>query len=1191
MMDRFMRVIAFLVLVILTIATINRSSCNGDVVCINSEKQALLSFKQELKDPSNRLSSWDVEDDCCKWAGVVCDKLNGHVIELHLQNPNSTTPVVGKVHQSSALGGKIDPSLINLTRLNYLDLSQNDFGGIHIPRFIGSLANLHYLSLSGAGFGGTIPHQLGNLSSLRFLSLSGGGSYPGVKLSVVNLQWLSGLSRLERLDFSQVNLKKASHDWLQVINMLPSLVELNMSFCELHRVPPQLRHVNFSSLTLLDLSKNDFNSTIPGWISSLSSLVSLHLSSCGFGGLFPDGFCNLTSLKVLDLFQNDLNSSLPSWLFSLNGLVSLNLNSNGFQGPIPHGPWNLTSLRSFDVSQNELNSSLPNALFSLNDLLSLNLRQNGFEGPLPGSLWNMTSLRDLDLSENNFNSTIPVSLYSCSHLESLNLGHNQFQGAISSNVGNLTSVTILDLSYNKLEGRIPVLMGNLCNMRVINLSSNKLTVQVSDVLKSLSGCILESLESLGLWENKLFGHFTERLGRFKNLRELYFQNNLISGPIPMSVGRLSSLVVLNLSYNKLDGTLPKSLGHLSKLGILYISYNMLEGVVSEDHFANLTSLVELSASGNQLSFNASPNWIPPFQLELVYLRSWQLGPQFPIWLQSQKRISKLDLSCTGISVAVPTWFWNVSDGGQGRSLGPTRRRGRPYSPLEHHPAGQTLLSLPPLPYLTVDDIAIRGFNPTFLSLISKEFVLSIAADGRRPSIVADVVFDLPPPPPTPHRRQSPPLSVAMHDHRATHGAPSLNLSLSPRWGREESTTPVCVEYTPQGLYLCSIIVLSSIVASRVKLPHCITEADGPYQLQLLHLGGNLLSGQIPDCWTNWPLLFALNLENNYLSGKIPSSMGLIPYLHSLHLRNNSLSGSLPSSMQNWIALLALDLAENEFVGNIPTWIGKGIPNLQILSLRSNNFHGKVSPELCRLASLQILDLADNNLSGSIPSCINNFTGMLFEKTSAERNSYSFHFGAFLENAYVVTKGSEFDYDTIVKLVTSMDLSSNNFSGEIPKELTSLLGLRSLNLSNNHLSGMIPPKIGEMGLLESLDFSRNQLSGEIPLSMSDLTFLSYLNFSYNNLSGRIPSSTQLQSFDASSYIGNKLCGPPLTKNCSADGVAPNPGNNGDDGGAKSEVYLFYLCVACGFAMGFWVVIGPLLFRRSWRIAYFRFLDDI
>ncbi|MBA0692324.1 hypothetical protein Goari_009895, partial [Gossypium aridum] len=39
-------------------------------------------------------------------------------------------------------------------------------------------------------------------------------------------------------------------------------------------------------------------------------------------------------------------------------------------------------------------------------------------------------------------------------------------------------------------------------------------------------------------------------------------------------------------------------------------------------------------------------------------------------------------------------------------------------------------------------------------------------------------------------------------------------------------------------------------------------------------------------------------------------------------------------------------------------------------------------------------------------------------------------------------------------------------------------------------------------------------------MADLTFLSYLDL-YNKLSGRIPSSTQLQTFDASAFVGNAL----------------------------------------------------------------------
>jgi hypothetical protein len=44
-----------------------------------------------------------------------------------------------------------------------LDLSNKDFGGIHIPKFLGSMRNPRYLSLSHARIGGMIPHELGNL--------------------------------------------------------------------------------------------------------------------------------------------------------------------------------------------------------------------------------------------------------------------------------------------------------------------------------------------------------------------------------------------------------------------------------------------------------------------------------------------------------------------------------------------------------------------------------------------------------------------------------------------------------------------------------------------------------------------------------------------------------------------------------------------------------------------------------------------------------------------------------------------------------------------------------------------------------------------------------------------------------------------------------------------------------------------
>ncbi|KAK1582163.1 hypothetical protein Q3G72_012386 [Acer saccharum] len=133
---------------------------------------------------------------------------------------------------------------------------------------------------------------------------------------------------------------------------------------------------------------------------------------------------------------------------------------------------------------------------------------------------------------------------------------------------------------------------------------------------------------------------------------------------------------------------------------------------------------------------------------------------------------------------------------------------------------------------------------------------------------------------------------------------------------------------------------------------------------------------------------------------------------------------------------------------------------------------------------------------------------------------------------------------------------------------SLGALQSLNLSHNSFTGRIPPSIGTMRALESIDLSANQFDGEIPQSISNLTFLSFLNFSNNNLIGKIPLSTQMQSFEASSFTGNKLCGPPLPKNCTE--IVPTPGS---ETGNEDEVdWLFYVSIAVGFIVGFWSIIG-------------------
>ncbi|KAM0066253.1 putative non-specific serine/threonine protein kinase [Helianthus debilis subsp. tardiflorus] len=173
----------------------------------------------------------------------------------------------------------------------------------------------------------------------------------------------------------------------------------------------------------------------------------------------------------------------------------------------------------------------------------------------------------------------------------------------------------------------------------------------------------------------------------------------------------------------------------------------------------------------------------------------------------------------------------------------------------------------------------------------------------------------------------------------------------------------------------------------------------------------------------------------------------------------------------------------------------------------------------------------------------------------------------------------------------IDLSSNNLTGHIPSELMSLLELKSLNISRNQLSGIIPEKIGNMKELISLDLSVNRLSGELPMSLSSLNFLSSFNVSFNSLTGRIPTSTQLQSFGESSFFGNKLYGAPLTE---ANGCEPVEAATHTIGEKKEDDGVDWgliISIVVGFACGFWMIMGPLIVRRSWRIVYFGFLSKL
>ncbi|KAG6576845.1 Receptor-like protein EIX2, partial [Cucurbita argyrosperma subsp. sororia] len=685
---------------------------------------------------------------------------------------------------------------------------------------------------------------------------------------------------------------------------------------------------------------------------------------------------------------------------------------------------------------------------------------------------------------------------STGYVKELKLANNEFleayqlKGKVSDSILNLKYITHLDLSNNDFGGvRIPSFLGSMVSLRYLDLSYSSFGGLIPHELGNLSN--LNHLD--------LGGHLTDQIAKLRNLSVIDLSINSITGPIPESIGNLSSLTTLNINYNELSGTLPKSMRFLSSLHELRVSDNHLEGAVSEDHFANLANLEILEMNDNNFTLNFATEWIPPFNLYMIRLRSCIVGPQFPKWLKSQKKLSWVDLSNAKLSDTIPDWFWSWSS----QCI---------YLNLSHNQL-----------YGTLPHILFTG-NISIMDLRSNLF------HGSLPRLVSS----------------------------------PAQLDLSNNFFSGNITN-----------FLCRSQFLG---------------------ISVLHLGNNFLSGNIPNCWENWESLQVLSLDNNNLSGMIPTSMGSLTILVSLHLRNNSLSGVIPRALQSCLELRALDLSLNAFHGKIPAWIGTSLLELMTLNLRSNELSGLIPKELCDLSDLQIMDISNNNLSGSIPHCFGNFTSMATKRDLSQRFHFIFNKGyamALLENAYVRTKGSELYYDTILALMTSIDLSNNNLSGEIPEEISNLFALRSLNLSINHLRGTIPDRIGGMKDLESLDLSRNQLWGRIPPSMSELSFLSYLNLSYNNLSGPIPTGTQLQRFTPFSFIGNEVCGDPLKKRCGKEGVTPEIGNeNGkeSEGGSIIDEW-FYLSLGMGFVFGFWGIWGPLLLSKAWRVKYFRYLASV
>ncbi|XP_010253421.1 PREDICTED: LRR receptor-like serine/threonine-protein kinase GSO2 [Nelumbo nucifera] len=938
----------FSILIMLVFLTDEFSKSKGvlpNSSCLRRERQALIKFKKGLHYHLSGVSSW-VGEDCCAWFGVGCDNTTGHVLKLNLH--------------SSELSGEVNPFLLDLKHLNYLDLSGNTFLG-EIPSFLGSMKNLRYLNLSSSLFSGVVPRHLGNLSSLKQLDLGGNPN-----LIIDNLQWLSHLSSLQHLDLSTAMFQRVS-GWLYIINMLPSLSKLFLSDCHLGDIPIPLLHVNLTSLRVLDLSGNGFNSTVPRWLLNLTDLEQLDLSENEFKGEIPSTLQELSNFlpSLSELFLSDsglLAANIPSPTahhINFTSLAVLDLSGNGFNSTIPRWLFNLTNLEQTDLSRNEFKGEIPSTLQELsNSLPSLSevfLSECGLAASIliPPLHVNLTSLVVLDLSRNGFNSIIPAWLF------------------------DLTNLEQLDLSENGFEGKVPSTLKDLCNLRKLDLS-----------------------------QNRLRGEIFEFLG--PSLEYIYLSFNSFSGQIPASLELFSSLKSLDLYSNNFSGTVPKSLGQLSELEILDISNNSLNGVLSELHFTNLVKLKVLAISSNSLKLNVSLEWSPPFQLQSIRMASCKLGPGFPLWLQTQKILFVLDMSNTNISGTIPDWFPSIADTIWYLDLSNNLISG-------HIPSSMGYF-LPEMLFLILSDNRITGSIPVSFCKARKLMFLDLSNNQLSGQLLQcwenfDYLFMLD----LASNNLSGQISSSMG---SLHGLVSLHLSKNN----------FCEEI-PFALNNLTKLIILDLGENELsgRIPPWM--GKNLTNLHILRLGSNNFHGGIPPQLCQVEHLQILDLAHNNLSGTIPRCFGnltamvlnpnttkdilnldfgnlhvvmdgafhwnqrnlddrllkfsydekidvstkgrqleytkTLSLLTSLDLSNNNLGGEIPEELTNLHGLQSLNLSENHLIGRIPKNIDR-LTSLESLDLSRNQLSGGIPPNVSALHFLGRLNLSFNNLSGPIP---------------------------------------------------------------------------------------------------------------------------------------------------------------------------------------------------------------------------------
>ena len=730
-------------------------------------------------------------------------------------------------------------------------------------------------------------------------------------------------------------------------------------------------------LQSLNLANNTFSSQIPAEFHKLGNLNYLNLSNAGFSGQIPIEISYLTKLVTIDL----------SSLYFITGIPELKLENPNLTTLVQ----NLKELRELHLSGvnisakgkewcQSLSSSVPN-------LQALSLSRCFLSGPIDSSLEKLQYLSRIRLDGNNFSSPVPEFLAKFQNLTCLRLSFCGLYGTFPEKIFQVPTLQILDIENNMLlEGSLPEF--------------------------PLNG----ALETLILSDTKFSGKVPDSIGNLKILTRIELARCNFSGPIPNSMADLTQLVYLDLSENQFSGPIPLSLFSFPSLQTIQLTNNQFSGQFNILLNASSSVLHTLDLSSNNLE---GPIPESVFELQGLYILD----------LSSNKFNGTVELSkfqklgnLTTLSLSYNN-LWIIASGSD---FIPSKLPHLTTLKLASCQLGTLpdLSSQSRLSYLDLSENQIQGEIPKWIwkvgngSLIHLNLSLNLLEDLPEPSSILStnlLVLDL-------HSNQ-------LHGRIPTPPSCSAYVDYS-----NNSFTSFIPDDIGTYISLNIVFMLSKNNITGI-IPESICNASN---LSVLDLSDNALSGKIPSCLIEIETLAVLNLGRNKFSGIISGEFPGNCVLQTLDLNGNLLEGKIPVSLAKCKELEVLNLGNNQMDDNFPCWL-KNISNLRVLVLRANKLHGPIG---CPNSNstwpmVQIVDLAHNNFSGELPAkCFLTWRAMMAGDDEVESKHKNLEFevlGLYYQDAVTVTsKGQEFELVKILTLFTSIDLSRNNFEGEIQK---------------------------------------------------------------------------------------------------------------------------------------------------------------